>query len=60
MKDKKYYSVSEVSKILNINHNQLRYLEKILPNITIYKIRKRRYYTANNIKNFKSIYTEKY
>ncbi|XVN42903.1 MAG: MerR family transcriptional regulator [Candidatus Rickettsia vulgarisii] len=54
MNDKKYYSNSEVSKILNINHNQLRYLEKILSHITIYKIRNRKYYTAEDIEHFKS------
>lgn len=58
MNNKKYYSINEVSKILNITHNQLRYLEKILSDITVYKIRNRKYYTANDIKNFKSYLIE--
>jgi DNA-binding transcriptional MerR regulator len=49
MQDKKYYSISEVTNLLNIPSHQLRYLEKKLPELVIHQIRNRRYYTSNNI-----------
>jgi RPE1 domain-containing protein len=54
MQDKKYYSIGEVTKILNIHSHQLRYLESILPNISIHKIRNRRYYTSQDIEYLKT------
>lgn len=54
MNNKKYYSISEVTEILNIRSHQLRYLEKILPNITVHKLRNRRYYTISDIECFRS------
>lgn len=49
MASKKYYSIGEVTAILKVHDYQLRYLEKILPNFIVQKIRDRRYYTSNNI-----------
>ncbi len=46
---KKYSSVAEVTKLLNIKIYQLRYLESTLPRLTIRKIRNRRYYTNDDI-----------
>jgi DNA-binding transcriptional MerR regulator len=46
---KKYYSISEVSKIFDIHAHQLRYLEKAVPNFEVHRIRGRRYYTRDNI-----------
>jgi len=53
MQDKKYYSVGEVTKILNIHSHQVRYLELVVPNLVIHKIRNRRHYTNDNIKNLR-------
>ena len=47
--NKKYSSIGEVIKLLNIQAHQLRYLESILPELTVYKIRNRRYYTNHDI-----------
>ncbi len=47
--NKKYSSIGEVIKLLNIQAYQLRYLESTLPELTVYKIRNRRYYTNNDI-----------
>jgi DNA-binding transcriptional MerR regulator len=47
--NKKYSSIGEVIKLLNIQAYQLRYLESTLPELTVYKIRNRRYYTNNEI-----------
>jgi DNA-binding transcriptional MerR regulator len=49
MENKKYYSISEVTKILRIHDYQLRYLEKISANFTVHKVRGRRYYTNKDI-----------
>jgi MerR HTH family regulatory protein len=54
MQDKKYYSISEVTKLLNIHSHQLRYLERMLPNLAIHKIRNRRYYTSQDIEYLKT------
>lgn len=56
MQNKKYYSISEVTKLLNIHSHQLRYLERLLPNLTIHKIRNRRYYTRQDIEYLKGPY----
>lgn len=50
---KKYYSISEVSKIFNIHAHQLRYIEKIAPDFSVYKVRGRRYYTVDDIEFIK-------
>ncbi|WP_341756161.1 MULTISPECIES: MerR family transcriptional regulator [unclassified Candidatus Tisiphia] len=59
MQDKKYYSIGEVTKLLNIHSYQLRYLERMLPNLTIHKIRNRRYYTSQDIEYLKTHMTTK-
>ncbi|MDR0296545.1 MAG: MerR family transcriptional regulator [Rickettsia sp.] len=53
MQDKKYYSIGEVTKLLNIHPHQLRYLECVSPNLSIHKIRNRRYYTSQDIEYLK-------
>lgn len=47
--NKKYSSIGEVMKILNIQAHQLRYMESILPGLFVRKIRNRRYYTNSDI-----------
>ncbi|MCC8416352.1 MAG: MerR family transcriptional regulator [Rickettsia endosymbiont of Gnoriste bilineata] len=59
MQDKKYYSISEVTKLLNLHSHQLRYLERMLPNLAIHKIRNRRYYTSQDIEYLKTQMTTK-
>lgn len=54
MLSKKYYSISEVSKICNIAMHKLRYIEKSDSNITILKIRGQRYYTKADIDYIRS------
>lgn len=46
--EKKYYSASEITEALSIALHQLRYLETKIPNLSNYKIRGRKYYTAND------------
>ncbi|MGX6960140.1 MAG: MerR family transcriptional regulator [Rickettsia endosymbiont of Pentastiridius leporinus] len=46
--EKKYYSASEITEALGIALHQLRYLETKIPNLSNYKVRGRRYYTAND------------
>lgn len=59
MQDKKYYSIGEVTKLLNIHPHQLRYLERMLPNLSIHKIRNRRHYTSQDIEYLKTHMTTK-
>ncbi|MFP3017812.1 MAG: MerR family transcriptional regulator [Candidatus Tisiphia sp.] len=59
MQNKKYYSIGEVTKLLNIHSHQLRYLERLLPNLTIHKIRNRRYYTRQDIEYLRAHMTTK-
>ena len=49
MKNKKYYTISEVTKLLNIPASQLRYLEKSLSALKVIQVKGRRYYTSENI-----------
>ncbi|WP_341788745.1 MULTISPECIES: hypothetical protein [unclassified Rickettsia] len=49
---KKYYSASEITKLLNIALYQLRYLEKKNLGLSNYKIKNRKYYTANDFELF--------
>ena len=51
--NKKYISISEVSRILSIPTHKLRYLEKTKPTIEIFQIRGRRYYTHRDIELIK-------
>lgn len=52
--NKKYSSIGEVIKLLNIQAHQLRYLENTLPNLAVHKIRNRRYYTDHDIAYLRS------
>lgn len=54
MRDKKYYSINETTKILNIQAHQLRYLEKTIHNFTVNKVMGRRHYTKSDIELLKS------
>lgn len=47
--DKKYFSISEVSKILDIPPHRLKYLEQTKAGFEVIHIKGRRYYTANDI-----------
>jgi DNA-binding transcriptional MerR regulator len=54
--DKKYYSISEVSSYLQIPMHALRYLEKSVScNLSINKVKNRRYYTKEDIKNLETL-----
>ena len=57
MLTKKYFSISEVVKMSHISAHKLRYIEKSDPNITVVKIRGRRYYTKDNISYIKQTYS---
>lgn len=46
---KKYFLISEVAQLLDVNQSSLRYIEKNNPKIKISKIRGRRYYKASDI-----------
>lgn len=46
---KKYLLIGEVANLLNISQSRLRYLEKII-NLSVLKIRGRRYYKTSDIK----------
>lgn len=54
MKSKKYYTISEVTQILNVRGSQLRYLEKALSTLKVIQVKGRRYYTNENIKIIQS------
>ena len=54
MKNKKYYSISEVANYLGVSAPTLRYLEKTIPKLKIHQIRGRRYYSAENLAFLKS------
>jgi len=56
MLTKKYFSISEASKMSGIAAHRLRYIEKSDPNVEIVKIRERRYYTKDNIDYIKNTY----
>jgi DNA-binding transcriptional MerR regulator len=49
--NKKYYTINEVSNLVNVSQASLRYFEKISPKFKICKIRGRRYYTEQDIQN---------
>ncbi|MCC8370171.1 MAG: hypothetical protein LN566_02215 [Rickettsia endosymbiont of Stiretrus anchorago] len=54
MTKKKYYSASEITKLLNIALYQLRYLETKILGLSNYKIKNRKYYTANDFELFQN------
>ena len=58
MKDKKYYTISEVTKILKVAASQLRYLEKTSRVLKIIQLKGRRYYTSQNISFIRSQLTK--
>ena len=51
---KKYYSINEVSQLVQIPAHQLRYFEKTTPKFCVSKIKGRRYYTTENIEFIKA------
>lgn len=53
MTDKKYFSIDEVAEIIGVRAYKLRYLEKSAPQIRIFRVRGRRYYTKENIDQIK-------
>lgn len=53
MYEKKYYTIGETTKILGVSSSQLRYVEKISSQLSVNKIRGRRYYTLTNIRFIK-------
>jgi hypothetical protein len=53
MLNKKYYTISEVTRICRIHLHQLRYLETRFPELILLKIKGRRYYTNENIEFIK-------
>lgn len=54
MTRKKYYSASEITKLLNIALYHLRYLETKIQGLSNYKIKNRKYYTANDFELFQN------
>ena len=50
MLSKKYFSITEASNMSALAPHKLRYIDKVDQNISIVKIRGRRYYTMENIK----------
>ncbi|MCC8377112.1 MAG: hypothetical protein LN567_01760 [Rickettsia endosymbiont of Graphium doson] len=54
MTKKKYYSASEITKLLNIALYQLRYLETKILGLSNYKIKNRKYYTVNDFELFQN------
>ncbi|MGI4776188.1 MAG: MerR family transcriptional regulator [Janthinobacterium lividum] len=53
MSAKKYYTIGEVTRSLEVSASQLRYVEKILPKLSVSKIKGRRYYTIADIELIK-------
>lgn len=53
---KKYYTIKEVTKILNIFPHQLRYVEKIIARFVVKTVKGRRYYTNQNIEDLRKYY----
>jgi len=53
VKSKKYYTISEVAKVLNVLASRLRYFEKSIPKFAISKVKGRRYYTLADIEIIK-------
>ncbi len=56
---RKYFSMSDVTKIIGIPAHRLRYIEKSDPNVKVIQIRGRRYYTQSNIDYIKLTYSTK-
>lgn len=59
MLTKKYFAISEVCDICLLAPHRLRYIDKTDKNISIVKIRGRRYYTKENIEYLLANYSER-
>lgn len=57
MLSKKYFSISEAAYMSMLATHKLRYIDKVDKNISIVKIRGRRYYTMENIEYLISKYS---
>lgn len=53
---KKYFSISEVSKLTGLSPVKLRYIEKSNHLFKVLKIRDRRYYTNENLRYITEVY----
>lgn len=49
MNEKKYFTISEAAKLLKISINRVRYLESTISNLTVTRVRNRRYYKQSDI-----------
>lgn len=47
---KKYFSISEISRLTGLSPAKLRYIEKSNQSFKVLKIRDRRYYTQENLR----------
>ena len=54
--EKKYFSIAEVAELTGLSTHKLRYVEKSDRNLSIIKMRGRRYYTKNTINYLKQSY----
>lgn len=55
--EKKYFSIAEVAEFTGLTTNKLRYVEKVDQNLSIIKMRGRRYYTKDSINYLKQNYS---
>ena len=51
--EKKYFSIAEVAELTGLSTHKLRYVEKSDRNLSIIKMRGRRYYTKDTINYLK-------
>ncbi|PCJ27130.1 MAG: hypothetical protein COA94_04225 [Rickettsiales bacterium] len=58
MLNKKYFSIAEVTNLTGISQHKLRYIEKIDSNISVIKLRGRRYYTKKNIEHIQAQHSQ--
>jgi hypothetical protein len=56
MDEKKYFSITEVAELTGLSTHKLRYVEKSDRNLSIIKMRGRRYYTKDTINYLKQSY----
>ena len=55
--EKKYFSIAEVAEFTGLTTHKLRYVEKLDQNLSIIKMRGRRYYTKDSINYLKKNYS---
>ncbi len=55
--EKKYFSIAEVAELTGLSAHKLRYVEKSDQNLSIIKMRGRRYYTKDSINYLKQSYS---